>query len=226
MTVSVVLPIGGDCPHRAAALAWVSDRYQREHPDWELVYADGSTSTGYSRSQAILAGARMASGRVLLVADGDVWCDARSAVQAAVEAGWAVPHRLMHRLSRESTELVFGGADWRGLPLSTDNTQDSKPHAASLTGAMVAVRRDVLLDVPPDVRFVGWGQEDKAWSAALHCLVGVPWCGAEDLVHLWHPAQPRKSRVVGSDAGKALWHRYRAAARDKVTMRALIEETR
>lgn len=226
MTVSVVIPIGGDCAHRAAALEWVTDRYQREHPDWELVFADGSTPDGYSRSQAIVAGARMASGSVLLVADGDVWCDARNAVQSAVEAGWAVPHRRLHRLSPESTELVLAGADWRGLPLSTDNRQDSRPHAASLTGAMVAVRRDVLLDVTPDVRFVGWGQEDRAWATALRCLVGQPWQGSEDLVHLWHPPQPRLNRVTGSEAGKALWFRYRDAARDAVAMRALIEETR
>lgn len=226
MTVSVVILVGGDCPHRAAALQWVTDRYMAEHPDWELVYASGDTPDGYSRSQAVIAGAYMASGDLLLVTDGDVWCDATNATQAAVEAGWAIPHRLLHRLSVESTELVLAGADWHGLPLSTDNPQDSRPHAMSPTGAMVAIRRDVLLDVPPDPRFVGWGQEDQAWAYALRCLVGQPWQGSEDLVHLWHPPQPRRSRVIGSEAGKQLKQRYVQGSRDPAAMRALIEEAR
>lgn len=226
MTVSVVIPVGGNCPHRAVALRWVTDRYRTEHPDWEIVTASGDTPGGFSRSQGILKAARQASGAVLLVADGDVWCDATNATQAAVEAGWAIPHRLLHRLSAESTELVLAGADWRGLPLSTDNPQDSRPHAASPTGAMVAIRRDVLLDVPPDPRFVGWGQEDQAYAYALRCLVGQPWTGSEDMVHLWHPPQPRRSRVVGSDAGKQLKRRYQAARPDPAVMRALIEEAR
>lgn len=225
MNVSVLIPTGGTCPHRAAALRWVTDRYTAEFPDWEIVYGDGVTPDGYSRSRAILDAARMASGDMFLVADGDVWCDPLNAVQAARESGWAVPHLLLHRLSRESTEQVLAGADWRGLPLSTDNKQDSRPYKGNETGTMVAIRADVLADVPPDPRFVGWGQEDQAWALALRCLVGVPWRGGEDLVHLWHPPQPRASRVTGTKAGKELLSRYRKA-RKPADMRALIEEAR
>lgn len=226
MNVSVLIPVGGNCPHRAAALRWVTDRYATEFPDWEVVYGQGDTPDGYSRSRAILDAARMASGDVLLVADGDVWCDSLNAVQAAREAGWAVPHKLIHRLSPESTEQVLGGADWRGLPLSTDNRQDSRPYKGNETGTLVAIRADVLADVPPDRRFVGWGQEDVAWAEALRCLVGAPWRGGADLVHLWHPPQPRLSRVTGSRTGQELAARYRRARRDPRLMRQLIEEAR
>lgn len=225
MNVSVVIPIGGDCPHRAAALRWVTDRYLTEHPDWSIVHADGTTPDGYSRSRAIVAGAQRAAGDVLLVADGDVWCDSRNAVDAARESGWAVPHRLIHRLSPESTEQVLAGVEWRGLPLSTDNRRDHTPYVGNEAGTLIAIRRDVLLDVPPDVRFVGWGQEDTAWSTALRRLVGKPWRGAEDLVHLWHPPQPRRDRSVGSDANLALARRY-AKARRPEAMRELIEESK
>lgn len=226
MNVSVVILTGGDCPHRTAALQWVSDRYMAEHPGWELVYASGDTPAGYSRSQAIIAGAHLASGDLLVISDSDVWCDPAEALTRTVEHGWAVPHTLIHRLSRESTELVLAGADWRGLPLSTDNAQDSRPYKGNASGTLLTIRRDVLAEVPPDARFVGWGQEDEAWGDALRTLVGPPWRGERDLVHLWHPPQPRRSRTTGSSHSRALRRRYLNATRSPDRMRDLIEESR
>lgn len=224
--VSVVILTGGDCPHRTAALQWVTNRYMVEHPDWELVHASGDTPDGYSRSQAIIAGAHLASGDLLVISDGDVWCDPTEALGRTIEHGWAVPHTLIHRLSRESTDLVLAGADWRGLPLSNDNPQDSSPYKGNASGTLLTIRSDVLADVPPDVRFVGWGQEDEAHGDALRTLVGPPWRGELDLVHLWHPPQPRTSRTTGSSHSRALRRRYLNATRSPERMRTLIEESR
>lgn len=225
MKVSIVVPYRAGCPHRDAAWDFVRARYSDEFPSWDVVV--GQSSDGpYNRAEAILDGARKASGDVLLVADADVWCDPTAAVETARDSGWAVPHLMLHRLSCESTKLVLMGFDWRGLPLSTDNPQDSKPYKGNETGTILAIRRDVLLDVPPDIRFVGWGQEDVAWGLALRTLVGQPWRGSEDLMHLWHPPQPRKSRVVGNDVSLELVRRYRKARGDRAAMRALIEEAR
>lgn len=166
---------------------------------------------------------------MVVVADGDAWCDGLAdAVEAAREAGWAVPHARVHRLSPESTERVLGGEEWTpgSMPLSRDNGHDRKPHKASPTGLIVAMRRDVLDAVPPDRRFVGWGQEDEAWSEALRCLVGPGWAGKAHAVHLWHPPQERQTRTVGNAEGRRLRERYRAAAKNRTAMLELIEEGR
>jgi hypothetical protein len=225
--VSLLVPFTpGRCPHRDAAWAWVRSRYATVFPRWEIVVGEGDTPDGYSRSRGILDAARQATGDVLVVTDADVWCHPGLAVLRAVEDGWAVPHTMIHRLSVESTDKVLAGSPWQGLPLSTDNPQDSKPYRGNETGTLVVLRRDVFDRCPPDPRFVGWGQEDNAWGAALRCLAGPPWRGPDDLVHLWHPPQPRKSRVVGNDRNLALWRRYRNARTNPAAMAALIEEAK
>lgn len=220
----MLVPFTPGCPHREAAFGWVLGRYETALPTWQVVTGDGATPNGYSRSQGILDAASRADGDVYVIADADVWCHPGLAVLRAAEDGWAIPHKLVHRLSPESTAKVLDGARWQGLPLSTDNPQDSRPYRGNETGTLVAIRHDVFAKAPPDPRFVGWGQEDDAWQLALRCLVGPPWRGDDDLVHLWHPPQPRKSRVVGNDANKALLRRYQAARRDRLAMAALLEE--
>lgn len=224
MTVAVVVPWAGGCPHREAAWSWVSDRYAA----LGLPVIEGvSTDTPFSRSQAILDGASRTDADVLVIADADVWIDDLSpAIHEARAHGWSVPHRLIHRLSGSSTTEVLAGADWHGLPLSTDNRQDCKPYKGNETGTLVVLTRDVLEHVPPDPRFVGWGQEDEAWGVALRTLIGKPWRGDADLVHLWHPPAERLNRKIGSPASKQLARRYLAARNTPDAMAALVEEGR
>lgn len=221
MNVSVIVPWRSGCPHREAAWEWVQVRYAESHPDWEIV--TGTCADGpFNRAQAIIDGVGRSSGDVLVVADSDVWCDPQEAIDSLET--WAIPHLMLHRLSEASTALVLAGADWHGLPLSTDNRQDSRPYRGKETGTLVVFTRTTFEQVPPDPRFVGWGQEDLAWGRALNVLVGPPWRGDADLVHLWHPAQPRQSRAVGNPASAALYRRYRAA-RTREAMQALLDET-
>lgn len=226
MTTAVVIPFRGGCAHRERSLEWVQARFRRHHPDWDVVI--GSCSDGpFNRSEAILDGARRTASSVIVATDGDVWCDGiAAAVDAVRTACWAIPHWLIHRLSESSTDAVIAGADWRSLPLSKDNAQDRRPYRGHEAGTLIVLRRDVLEEVPPDRRFVGWGQEDDAWAMALRTLVGQPWRGDTDLVHLWHPPQPRQTRVVGNPHSFALARRYRAARSSPARMRALIEEAR
>jgi hypothetical protein len=161
----------------------------------------------------------------LVISDADVVCDGlRSLAAAALEHGWAVPG-LLHRLSEDSTWRVLAGEDWRGLPLSADNPQDRRPYRVHPGGTLLAVTAEAFDTAPPDPRFVGWGQEDDALAAALRCLVGPEWRVDADVVHLWHPPQPRASRVVGNTANRALARRYHKA-RTPAAMRQLVEEAR
>lgn len=225
MSVAVVIPWRAGCEWRERALAWVTSRYQAAFPDAEVVLGACAHGGAFNRSQAILDGATKTFADVIVVADGDCWSDGLpAALDGVFDAGWAVPHRLVHRLSCDSTDRVLAGDEWRGLPLSDDNAQDAKPYVGNETGTLVAVHRDVLNEVPPDRRFVGWGGEDQAWAIALNTLVGKPWRGTADLVHLWHPPQPRLNRVVGNQANRALYRRYIAARGNRQRMRELLDE--
>lgn len=221
MTVSVVVPWSPGCSHRERAWDFVQGRYAGH----EVVTGAGPPGP-YNRSAAILDGAAKASGDVLVIADADVFCDIDRAVAEVATAGWAVPHRLIHRLSPESTQRVYAGADWRGLPLSNDNAQDRRPYRGNATGTLLVIRRDVLDRVPPDARFIGWGSEDNAWAIALRSMVGPGWRGVEDLVHLWHPPQPRLSRVVGTEENRRLLRRYQRARCCRSCMERLVAEAR
>lgn len=229
MAIGVVIPWRPSDRHRERALDWVTRRYEHAFPDADIRLGSCDPSLPFNRAEAILDGAARSDADVLVIADSDSWCDSVNLAVMAVAMGtapWAVPHRLIHRLSAESTEQVYTGADWHHLPLSTDNRQDRKPYVGNEAGTLLVIRRDVLFDVPPDVRFIGWAREDKAWSYALRLLVAPPWRGDGDLVHLWHPPQERPSRVKGSPASEALYRRYVRVRRNPAGMRTLIDETR
>jgi hypothetical protein len=221
--VSVLAPFTPGCPHREDAWAYVLGRYTAEHPDWEIVVGRSPGSL-YSRTAAILDAASRASGDVLVVADADVWCDPAEAATKALGSGWAIPHRLIHRLSPESTEQVYAGADWRTLPLSQDNAQDRRPYVGNEAGTLLVLTRSAFEAAPPDPRFAGWGQEDEAWALALRTLIGKAWRGTADLVHFWHPPQERLDRIRGNQENQALLRRYRQAASRPSRMRPLVAE--
>lgn len=61
---------------------------------------------------------------------------------------------------------------------------------------------------------------------ALTTLAGTRWRGKADLIHLWHPPQPRLSRKIGNTNGERLHHRYELALNDPAAMSLLIEEAR
>lgn len=221
MTVAVVVPFRGGEAHRDRNWAWLHER-------WEglgLEVIEGTTGVdGFSRTQAILDARARTDVDVLVVADADVWCEDLG-VAAAQRAGWSVPG-MLHRLSPASTDQVLAGEDWRGLPLSTDNRQDAKPYQVHAAGTFLTVTAEAFDLAPPDPRFVGWGQEDDAWAAALQTLVGPPARTGADVVHLWHPPEPRSSRVTGNRANKALARRYHNARRSTALMHTLIAEAR
>lgn len=225
MNVDVLIPWAGGCYFRQKALEWTLDQYAARHPTWGVVF--GASPAGpFNRAAAILDAASRSDADVFVVSDADVYCDPAQAVDAVNDCGWAVPHLMLHRLAIASTAVVIAGGDWHGLPLSGDNPQDSRPYKGNETGTLFVIRRDVLADVPPDVRFVGWGQEDEAYADALRTLVGKPWRGQLDLPHLWHPSQPRQTRKTGNNTSLQLRRRYARARGKRTVMRGLVDEAK
>jgi hypothetical protein len=168
------------------------------------------------------AGYRVGPGDKVIVADADVWVDPTGALEA--DTAWAVPHLKVHRLSDCATVRMIAGEPWRGLPLDRSNQRDCKPYNGQPAGGVVVLNRSVIESCTPDPRFVGWGHEDVAWDAALTSLFGSPWRGTADLVHLWHPAQPRLDRATGTHQSKALMRRYLNAARRPDLIRGILME--
>jgi hypothetical protein len=212
--VEVIIPFAGGCPHRERALDWVRGRYR-----WPVTVA---TAPGgpWCKAAAVMPAVSNSSADVVVVADADAWCDGvESAVRTAqTGAPWCIPHRLVKRLSEIGTGAVLAGAHWREQALA------ERPYQGMQGGGIVVAHREVLLSVPMDPRFVGWGQEDTSWAIALHCLVGPAWRGNADLVHLWHPPQPRATRRRGSMEGWRLYRRYARAIGNPNAMRALLNE--
>lgn len=90
---------------------------------------------------------------IVVVADADCVTDGLEEAIRAVEMGapWAKPHRDVHRLSEEGTEAVYNGGDWR------EQSLDREVYRGVAGGGFVVARREVILSIPLDSRFTGWG---------------------------------------------------------------------
>lgn len=226
--VSIVFPFRAGCLYRERAFDWCRAWWAEAFPEFEQIVGE-SPDGPFSRSAAMLDGAARAEGEVLVFADTDVWCEPAAvlaAIDAVSEHGWAVPHRLLHRLSPESSDLFMAGHPLEGLELSSDNSRDMSPYVGNATGTLLVTHKNAFTEAPPDPRFRGWGQEDNAWWVTLQTLVGSCWRGDADLVHLWHPPAERSDRKVGNPVSLSLWRRYRKANNHPDVMRALINEWR
>lgn len=215
--VSVVIPWRPGCPHREAALAWTLDRWRAA--GYEQVLGEHDDGP-WCKAAAVWSGLTRADGELLVIADADVWTDGVDAALDAVAAGapWAVPHRLVHRLTPHATARVLAGVPPDRLPT------EQPPYKGFEGGGITVLTRDLYDQVPLDPRYAGWGQEDESWALGLRVLAGAPWRGTAPLYHLWHPPQPRLSRRWGTRDGMALHRRYRAAAQSPHRMRALLDE--
>ncbi len=223
-SVSVIVPWRDPDPHRERIWAWLFQKFEA-HPDWQIVLATDGLEGEFSRSRAIMNGVRQSFGDVIVVSDADVWSEGLVGAVDAVRGGakWAIPHRLVHRLTEAASERVIAGED-PAVFLDDAAAHDEQPYRGRPCGGLVVLPRAIAERIPPDARFVGWGGEDDAWALALKTLAGRPWRGEAPLWHLWHPPQPRLSRSVGSEANIGLVSLYAQAMGNERRMRQLIDQ--
>jgi hypothetical protein len=216
VSVEVVIPFRGGCPHRERALNHVLPLYATQ--PWDVRIATGGEP--WVKASAVNPAVESSAADILILADADVWTAGLAEAVGAVERGaaWAVPHGHVHRLSEGGTTAVYRGASWQGQPLA------ERSRHGMVGGGIVVARREVLREVPMDPRFVGWGQEDQSFGLALHCLAGACWRGTAPLIHFYHPPQERLDRTWGSLEGTRLRDRYHAARANPDAMRALLAE--
>lgn len=214
MTVSVVVPRAGDCPHRERAWQWIRRRYG----DVEIVEGWGDPDR-WSKADAVADALERATGDLLVVADADVWSEQLEPIITAVADGapWGTPHTHVRRLTEIGTIRFMAG--------EREEAPTEEEHFAQVGGGIVVLPRATYERIPLDPRFIGWGGEDKSWARALRLLAGPPARQHAALWHLWHPPQPRLTRTVGSAANVTLAGRYADASSNRM-MRALIEEGR
>jgi hypothetical protein len=227
MSVAVLVPWSGDCPHRRAAWEWTRSWYETHHPDWAVIR--GEITGEWSKAKAVAEALNQTDADILVIADGDCVAPELGNAVRQIEAGtkrWAIPHLRVHRLAQEATERVFAGAEPRDV-LDTLDDYDQPPYRGMAGGGITVLRRETYLQAPMDHRFVGWGQEDQAWAIALKCLFGNPWRSQNGpLWHMWHPPQDRMSREKGSPSSWNLYRLYCRVAADRVGMSNLLAEPR
>jgi hypothetical protein len=227
MSVAVVIPWyenDGADSMRHQTREFVIDWWRRRHPMWSVVIGSVSADEGqWCKGLAVHRGAQQTHADILVVADADVICgDVREPVAQieTLRSGWAVPHRLVYRMSEDATNMMI--SDGRQPPLVAPGVVSPdfvEIHTGKAGGGLVVLPHKLLDDVPIDPRFCGWGQEDLSWSRALTMIAGHPWRGTAPLLHLWHEPQGRISRGVGSIESYALWQQYQQAS----TMPAMLD---
>lgn len=221
--VAVLVPYRESGPDRAAAWQYLAGLWAERYPTWQVIAAD-SPGEKWCKAAAVSAALAQTDAPLLVVADADVWCDGVGAAVDAVRdgAGWAMPHFRVCRLTSLASALVYETGEWPRHRVTTTYAQP--PYPGKRGGGMVVLSRDTYLKAPLDPRFQGWGQEDEAWALALRRLAGKEWRGTEDLWHLWHEPQYRRSRSVGSRENFVLFRRYMTNSRDVARMKALVGE--
>lgn len=223
MDVDVLIPWQPGCPYRLRALGWVLDRYVAG--GWHPIV--GTCPPGpWCKALAVAEALQSSDAEVVVVADADVWCTELQRAVDLVAGGtpWAMPHRDVVRFTEQATRRIIAGTD--PAALTAERTHLEERHEGAWGGGLVVLDRSTYDQVPLDVRFVGWGQEDKSWAVALSVLAGRPARLTGELWHLWHPPQQRQSRRVGSRQGEALREKYQARRGRPARLAALVDEGR
>lgn len=244
MTTAILIPFRPDNGPRTRAAEHVHDVYART--GWELSMASDVLTGGdapWCKAQAVRRALQLVVSDVwdppdvLVISDADCFpVDLDELVHAVetvasghridergehVPCEWAMPHRLVRRLSEDATRHLI---DDGGAVLGT---VCRSPYIGFEGGGCTVISAEAYAQCPLDPRFEGWGNEDEAWGMALRTMFGAPWRGESQLVHLWHPPAKPGHRKNYEPASIELLARYRQASKHGPdAMRALLDEVR
>jgi hypothetical protein len=240
MRIVMLVPRRADGAVRDRNWAWIRDHWTAGLPEVEIVTGDHDDGP-FNRSAAINAAARAAGDWDLaVIADADSFCGTdqlRRAINTAVRTGMhTIAFSDFRYLSQKMTDRIvldgFNG-DWNpGIEWTL------KIGCSSL----LAVPRAVWDAAGGfDEGFIGWGEEDIAFSIACQTMCPARYIAQPggdhlqlrlgfhrlegDCWHLWHPKQDTNDpKLPGYQANVARRERYVAAAHDPKAMRALLAE--
>jgi predicted glycosyltransferase involved in capsule biosynthesis len=117
-----------------------------------------------------------------------------------------------------------------GVPVTEDLDHDylfpSEDHPEPSVGGCIVVSRKAFDYVKGyDDRFIGWGEEDRAFEMSLATLVHPAIRLAGPIYHLWHPW--KEEECFGQPNfmdNRLLCNRYREAINNPDLMGSLIDE--
>lgn len=143
---------------------------------------------GFNKSRALNAGARVARGDTLVILDGDYLlpqafaCESRSVLR---EREAARPARWIFYLDRRSSA---------GLYLSRDlDSVGGVEAVVSNNPTPIVVRRTTYWEIGGhDESYLGWGGEDNEFLDRLRTR-NISEGGWMPVLHVWHPAAPKKA---------------------------------
>ena len=219
--IDVVIGHGhDDDPIRVRARGYVAGLYESQ--GYRVHLAECPTDE-WSKGAAVNPVANRTTSEILILADADSFVAPEHLDRAIGQAGirgWAMPHSVVKRLDRESSDRLI-----RGMP-GRQRLERSAYPALPGGGILVVTREAWDMVGGFDPRFRGWGGEDHCIGLALRCLTGNEINPRRicPLIHLWHPEAPNCRRP--SDNNRWLDKRYRDARRDPDLMRELVEEAR
>lgn len=147
----------------------------------------------YCRSWALNVGARFARGNLLVLHDNDMLVPEAYAAElwARYQEGYKVINlkRFVFYLSEQhSRRVITSKAALTDEPVSTvvQNLE---------AGGSIAIEREAFFSIGGfDESFVGWGGEDNEFWERAHTHKVWPYSYLP-IVHLWHPAQPEKTKL-------------------------------
>lgn len=227
MKVVNLVPRRSDGGRRDDLWTWVHDRWERLHPDIEIVEGHDDGPHKFNRSLALNRAAEAAGEwDVAVISDSDTFVDPAQ-VRAAVANAAAGPIRFWlaydtyHYLSRAMSDAVMDGYDgWWGVNNGIEWTM------TNTCSSMLTVTRDLWDTVGGfDAGFEGWGFEDVAASLAFQTFGGGVARTPGGVWHLHHPSSPENdSNSPEWKANRERMMRYHDVAYDQPGMRALLDE--
>jgi glycosyltransferase involved in cell wall biosynthesis len=167
--------------------------WESEFPECHIREAEEiQGENGYSKSKSVNAAVRQSGARVIIVADADVIPDAEMMRDALKiiddgEFQFAMPHKYVERLSRETTaEIVGGGGRVRE---GGGGALIERRHQGMPCGGVFCCRRQAFLEIGGfDEELSGWGGEDLDLFHRVPDIEILP----GTLTHYWHEEQEDK----------------------------------
>lgn len=223
---SLLIPFDPGSPERERIHAWLLERWQHYLPEAEIVVA-GAGKRSLAASRNLCAEQATTDKLFFIDADGTAAIGhVRQAMAFAADNRRAVKFRSCCCLTQAGTETVLARSPRQRLDIEPEwvsNTMEPLP------GLVFACTRAAFEQAGRfDERFVGWGGEDNAFTAATATLTGLtvlPY----PAYHLWHPRYyetggEHDRHSATAQANRALARRYRKAEGRVEAMRRLVAE--
>ena len=147
----------------------------------------------WNKCLAFNEGARVASGKVLILQDADIPLPANYCAEALRQLDGSqlevcFLQRFLFYLTMRTTSQLLSSGDWSSFEVERVNQ--------NFVGGTVAITRDAFRYIGGfDPRFTGWTGEDREFFDRSLILNGC-WHGRIPFVHLWH--EPAPGRVDAS----------------------------